>query len=64
MKQEKKAKMVVSNDTMEAAFKMGKINPEVVKVVTTMALKPKLTTVDIDAILADVKDLLGTNIEA
>lgn len=64
MKQEKKAKMVVSNDTMEAAFKMGTINPDVIKVVTTMALKPKLQTVDIDAILADVKDLLGSNIEA
>lgn len=62
VKQEKKAKMVVSTDTMEAAFKMDKLNPDVVKVVTTMALKPKLTTIDIDAILADVKDLLGSNI--
>ena len=64
VKQEKKAKMVVSNETMEAAFKAGTVNPDVVKVVTTMALKPKLTTVDIDAILSDVKELLGSNIEA
>lgn len=64
MKQEKKAKMVVATDTMEAAFKMGQINPDVIKVVTTMALKPKLQSVDIDTILADVKDLLGSNIEA
>ena len=64
MRQEKKAKMVVSADTMEAAFKMATIDPDVIKVVTTMALKPKLETVDIDSILADVKDLLGSNITA
>lgn len=62
VKQEKKAKMVVSNDTLEAAFKMAKLNPDVVKVVTTLALKPKLESIDIDTILADVKDLLGANI--
>lgn len=64
MKQEKKAKMVVSADTMESAFKMATIDPNVIRVVTTMALKPKLESVDIDAILADVKDLLGSNITA
>lgn len=64
MKQEKKAKMVVSTDTMEAAFKMATIDPDVIKVVTTMALKPKLQEVDIDNILADVKDLLGSKITA
>jgi hypothetical protein len=64
MKQEKKAKMVVSAETMEAAFKMATIDPNVIKVVTTMALKPKLESVDIDTILADVKDLLGSNIAA
>lgn len=64
VQQQKKAKMVVSPETLEAAFKMKKINPEVIRVVTTMALKPKLETVDIDAILADVRDLLGSNINA
>ena len=62
MKQDKKAKMVVSAETMESAFRMSTINPDVIKIVTTMALKPKLESVDIDAILADVKDLLGSNI--
>ena len=62
MKQEKKAKMVVSAETMKSAFKMATIDPNVIRVVTTMALKPKLESVDIDAILADVKDLLGSNI--
>ena len=64
MKQEKKAKMVVSAETMESAFKMATIDPNVIKVVTTMALKPKLESIDIDVILADVKDLLGSNIKA
>lgn len=64
MKQEKKAKMVVSTETMEAAFKMATIDPNVIRVVTTMALKPKLESIDIDLILADVKDLLGSNIAA
>ena len=61
-RQEKKAKMVVSADTMNAAFKMATIDPDVIKVVTTMAMKPKLQAVDIDVILADVRDLLGSNI--
>ena len=62
--QEKKAKMVVSDDTLAAAFKMETIDPEVIRVVTTLALKPKLTAVDIDSILTDVKDLLGSSIAA
>lgn len=62
VKQEKKAKMVVSEDTLNAAFKMSTIDPDVIKVVTTMALKPKLVSVDIDTILEDVSALLGATV--
>jgi hypothetical protein len=64
VKQEKKAKMVVSNETLEAAFAAETVNPDVVRVVTTLALKPKLSNVDIDTILDDVRDLLGDSISA
>lgn len=60
--QEKKAKIVVAPETIEAVFKAPSIDAELVRIVTTMALKPKLSSVDIEAILEDVRELLGTSL--
>jgi hypothetical protein len=54
MVQEEKSSNVVSDETIEAAF--AKRAPrEVIKTITTMALKPKLETTDLKVILDDIK---------
>jgi len=56
--QEEKSNMIVGESTYNQAFKSGV--PDVVRrMVTTMAIKPKLDNVDIDQILSFVKTLLA-----
>jgi O-acetyl-ADP-ribose deacetylase (regulator of RNase III) len=57
--QEERSKMVVGDAVIEQAFK-SKSPREVIQAVTTMALKPKLETTNIEAILADVRGMLAT----
>lgn len=60
--QEEKSKMIVTDEMLDAAFKKG-IPREVVETVSVMALKPKLDTTDINAILAEVSVLIANNDE-
>jgi hypothetical protein len=55
--QNEKSKQVVSIENQAAAWKTGDAN--VIAVVTTMGIKPKLATVDFDKILDKVGDILA-----
>jgi len=56
--QEEKFKYVVTDATMDVAF-ATKAPREVIAAITTMAIKPKLETTDISAIIDSVKGLLA-----
>jgi len=55
--QEERSKFVVADSVIEAAFK-SKAPREVIKMVTTFAVKPKLEHTDIANIIEHVKDLI------
>ena len=54
MVQEERSSNVVTDETIEAAFSK-KAPREVIRTITTMALKPKLETTDLKVILDDIK---------
>jgi hypothetical protein len=58
--QAKKSKFVVSDDTLKAAFRTVP-SEEVVNIVTTLAFRPALSTVDLPTILDDIKDMIVAN---
>lgn len=60
--QAEKSTQVVSEETFAAAF-AGKVNPDVVRIVSTLAVKPKLDETDISKIIDGVKSLLVTEDE-
>lgn len=60
VKQDKKSKFVVSDEVIEKAF-ANRCDPEVLRAVTCMAVKPKLETTDIATILDGIKDMISTN---
>jgi hypothetical protein len=55
--QEEKFKIVVGDETMDAAF-TNKAPREIIEAITVMAIKPKLESTDIAKIINDVKGML------
>lgn len=55
--QEEKFKIVVGDETMDAAF-TNRAPREIIEAITVMAIKPKLETTDIAKIINDVKGML------
>lgn len=62
MVQEGKEKFVVSDDTVNKAFEV-KAPVEVIQTVITQAVKPKLETTDIVAIMDDLRDVLSSAVD-
>ncbi len=56
--QEEVSRPVVSDETIEAAFRVKGMDRPLFDIVTTLAIKPKLDTTDIGAIIDGVKTLL------
>ena len=57
--QEEKSKVVVTDETIELAFRSKTTPAEVIQAITVLAIKPKLEVTDINKILADVKALIA-----
>lgn len=62
--QEKQSKQVVSDETIQAVFAKRNPSEELVRTVTTMALKPKLAKTDYKAIAASIVAQLETDDDA
>jgi len=61
VKQAKTTRKIVTAKTLEDVFAMNKINRDVVKITSFVALsKPMVETFDVDRIIDDVKDMIDT----